>query len=427
MTRLMAPRGTRDLLGEEVRAFGRVEEHARGRLLAYGYDEIRTPVFETADLFSRAVGETTDIVEKEMYVFEDRGGRPLSLRPEGTAGVVRAYLEHGWDQSSPAKKLFYVGPMFRAERPQAGRYREFWQLGAECFGNPAPQADAEMLVLVRDILDAVGLKNDVSFKVNSIGCPACRPVYRDALKAFLLARQDRLCENCRRRMDRNPLRALDCKGDGPQLTDAPLIRDHLCGACTTHRDEVYGLLTATSFPFEETPRLVRGLDYYSRTVFEVTAPGLGAQDALGAGGRYDGLVKLLGGPDTPAVGFALGLDRVVRALEARGAGGPVVPKIFVAQAGAGTGPVAFSIAKDLRERARGGCFAVDMGGPTKSLKAQLRSADGWGAAVVLLVGEEELKNQTVVVKDLKAHTQEPVALGAVVPKILAMIGVETHS
>ncbi len=418
MTRPSAPRGTRDLFDLNVRAFRHAEERARERFLAYGYEEIRTPCFESAELFSRAVGEATDIVEKEMYLFEDRGGRPLALRPEGTAGVVRAYLEHGWDQSSPVKKLFYGGPMFRAERPQAGRYREFWQIGGEYFGNPSALADAETLFLVRDILASGGLKDGVRFLVNSLGCAACRPGYREALKAYLEARKNTLCENCQRRLERNPLRALDCKGDGPNLTDAPRIGDHLCEPCRAHREEVLGFLRGAEFPFEESPRLVRGLDYYSRTVFEVTAPGQGSQDAIGAGGRYDGLVKMLGGPETPAVGFALGLDRVARALEAQGFQSPALRRIFVAQAGTGTGPAAFRLARELRGKSRRGDIAVEIGAAAKSLKAQLRAADGWGADTVLLVGEEELKKQTVVVKDLKRHGQRAVGLERAVEDVL---------
>lgn len=422
MPRPSAPRGTRDIVDLDVRSFRRLEECAGNRFAAYGYEEIRTPAFESADLFSRAVGDTTDIVEKEMYLFEDRGGRPLALRPEGTAGVVRAYLEHGWDQTAPVKKLWYGGPMFRAERPQAGRYREFWQIGGECFGNPSPQADAETLLLVRAILSSAGLTAGVRFLVNSIGCGVCRPAYREALKGYLSARQSDLCENCVRRMDRNPLRALDCKGDGPKFIDAPLMADHLCEACRVHRDEVYALLKASDFLFEEAPRLVRGLDYYTRTVFEVTAPGQGSQDAIGAGGRYDGLVKLLGGPDTPAVGFALGVDRVARALQAQGFSPTLPKKIFVAQAGTGTSLVAFTLAQKLRNFVEGGRMspAVEMGAATKSLKAQFRAADGWGADWLVLVGEEELKKGAVVLKDLRHHTQEEIPLADVVPRFLSV-------
>ena len=420
MTRLGAPRGTRDIVGIDVRSFRQLEERARLCFESYAYEEIRTPTFESADLFSRAVGDTTDIVEKEMYLFEDRGGRPLALRPEGTAGVVRAYLEQGWDQTAPVKKLWYGGPMFRAERPQAGRYREFWQIGGECFGNPSPQADAEMLLLVRDILTSVGLTTGVRFLVNSIGCGVCRPAYREVLKAYLSARQSELCENCVRRLERNPLRALDCKGDGPKFVDAPLMADHLCEACRAHRDEVYLLLKAAAFPFEEAPRLVRGLDYYTRTVFEVTAPGQGSQDAIGAGGRYDGLVKLLGGPDTPAIGFALGVDRVARALQVQGFTTPAVKKIFVAQAGAGTSATAFTIAQKLRSghsSGQGVSFAVDIGASTKSLKAQFRAADGWGADWLVLVGEEELKKGNVVLKNLRRHSQEEIPLADVATRL----------
>ncbi|MBK8871669.1 MAG: histidine--tRNA ligase [Elusimicrobia bacterium] len=425
MTRSSAPRGTRDIVDLDVRAFRRLEERAGERFAAYGYEEIRTPSFENADLFSRAVGDTTDIVEKEMYLFEDRGGRPLALRPEGTAGVVRAYLEHGWDQTCPTKKLWYGGPMFRAERPQAGRYREFWQIGGECFGNPSPQADAETLLLVRDILATAGLTNGVRFLVNSIGCSVCRPVYRDVLKNYLEARKSDLCENCVRRIDRNPLRALDCKGDGPRLDDAPLMADHLCEACRLHRDEAYSLLQSVSFPFEEAPRLVRGLDYYTRTVFEVTAPSQGSQDSIGAGGRYDGLVKLLGGPETPAVGFALGIDRVARALQAQGFTPPAVPKIFVAQAGIGTTPVAFTLAQKLRTFVEGGRMPpVEMGASTKSLKAQFRAADSWGADWLVLVGEEELKKGNVVLKDLRRHAQEEIPLAQVADRLFNRVSVE---
>ena len=421
MSRPSAPRGTRDIVDLDVRSFRRLEECAGNRFAAYGYEEIRTPTFENADLFSRAVGDTTDIVEKEMYLFEDRGGRPLALRPEGTAGIVRAYLEHGWDQSAPVKKLWYGGPMFRAERPQAGRYREFWQIGGESFGNPSPQADTETLLLVRDILTSVGLTGGVRFLVNSIGCAACRPAYREALKTYLSARKSDLCENCVRRLERNPLRALDCKGDGPKFGDAPLMADHLCEACRIHRDEVYSLLKASAFPFEEAPRLVRGLDYYTRTVFEVTAPGQGSQDAIGAGGRYDGLVKLLGGPDTPAVGFALGVDRVARALQAQGFSAPPPKKIFVAQAGVGTSVTAFTLAQKLRSghsSAGPTRLSIEIGASTKSLKAQFRAADGWGADWLVLVGEEELKKGAVVLKNLRSHSQEEIPLVEVVDRLL---------
>jgi histidyl-tRNA synthetase len=414
--RLTASRGTRDIKEREALAFREMEAAALDVFRRYGYDEIRTPVFESRDLFRRAVGETTDIVEKEMFDFTDRGGRELSLRPEGTAGVVRAYLEHSMDKTGGIRKLFYVGPMFRAERPQAGRYREFWQLGAEFFGNPSPQADAETLLLIRDILTAFGLTN-VALHVNSLGCPDCRPAYREALKTYLTAKAEGLCDDCKRRLEKNPLRCLDCKVDGPNLTDAPRTVDHLCAPCRDHEKEVDALVASAGLSVVKDPRLVRGLDYYTRTVFEVKAAGIGAQDALGAGGRYDGLVKQMGGPDTPAIGFALGMDRVCRAKygEALGQAVPTeaARRVFVALAGAGTGGAGFTILRDLRAAG----LTAEIGAAGRSLKAQLRWADGWGAGRVVIVGEEELKRGVVLVKDLAAHSQTEIALDELVGKI----------
>ncbi len=409
--RYAAPRGTRDIKDGEVLAFQQLEAAAREVFRRYGYEEIRTPVFETAELFQRAVGEATDIVEKEMYVFEDRGGRKLALRPEGTAGVVRAYLEHAWDKTGGIKKLFYSGPMFRADRPQAGRYREFWQIGAEYFGNPSAQADADLLWLVKDLLAAYGLK-DVQFQLNSIGCAKCRPAYREKLVKFLQARKESLCEDCRRRLEKNPLRALDCKTDGPKLAEAPKISDNLCDDCRKHDHELKALLKVPGleFPFRENPWLVRGLDYYSRTVFEVTAGGLGAQDAVAAGGRYDSLVKTLGGPDVPAVGFAVGMDRVARARYGeeldKKADGDVSSRVFVALVGKGVGPRGFEIVKRLRSKG----FVAEIGASDKSLKAQLRWAESWGGHYVVIVGEEELKKNACLLKDMAGHSQVELSL-----------------
>jgi histidyl-tRNA synthetase len=367
------------------------------------------------------VGETTDIVEKEMFSFEDRGGRKLALRPEGTAGVVRAYLEHSYDKTGGIKKLFYMGPMFRAERPQAGRYREFWQIGAEFFGNPSPQADADTLLLVKDILSDFGLK-DVQFHLNSLGCSECRPKYREALKTWLSARKDSLCDDCKRRLDKNPLRCLDCKIDGPKLTDAPVMSDHLCEACREHDKTLDGLLKSVGFAYVKDPRLVRGLDYYTRTVFEIKAAGAGetgVSGVLGAGGRYDGLVKQMGGPEVPAIGFAVGMDRVCRARhgDALDQSVPAEParRIFVALAGAGTSEPGFKILRDLRA----GGFTAEIGASDKSLKAQLRWADGWGAGRVVLVGEEELKRGVVQMKDLAAHSQTEIPLNKLKESLLS--------
>ena len=308
----------------------------------YGYEELRTPVFESAELFHRPWATPPISSRRRWDVFKDRGDRELALRPEGTAGVVRAYLEHSWDKMGGIRKLSYIGPMFRAERPQAGRYREFWQLGAEFFGNPSPQADADMLLLVRDILSAFGV-GGVTFHINSLGDAVCRPKYREALIAYLSSRRDGLCEDCKRRLDKNPLRCLDCKIDGPKLTDAPVMADHLCEECKEHDKALDGLLKSVDFAYVKDPRLVRGLDYYTRTVFEIKAVGAGeagVAGVLGAGGRYDGLVKQMGGPDVPAIGFALGMDRVCRARYGEALSQPAAvdqaKRVFVALAGAGT-------------------------------------------------------------------------------------------
>jgi histidyl-tRNA synthetase len=406
--RYSAPRGTRDIKEREALAFRELESVSLDVFRRYGFDEIRTPVFENAELFHRAVGDATDIVEKEMYVFKDRGDRELALRPEGTAGVVRAYLEHSWDKTGGIRKLFYIGPMFRAERPQAGRYREFWQLGAEFFGNPSPQADADMLLLIRDILAGFGVAETV-FHLNSLGCAKCRPAYRAALTAWLSSRKDTLCEDCKRRLDKNPLRCLDCKIDGPRLADAPAMADHLCEECRAHDKALDGLLASVDFKHVKDPRLVRGLDYYTRTVFEIKAPGVGeagVSGVLGAGGRYDGLVKQMGGPEVPAIGFALGMDRVCRARygEALGQAAALdgTKRIFVALAGAGTGEPGFKLLRELR---RAG-FAAEIGATDKSLKAQMRWADSWGGKYVVIVGEEELKRGAVLLKDLRAEGRE---------------------
>ncbi|HOW27730.1 MAG TPA: histidine--tRNA ligase [Elusimicrobiota bacterium] len=407
-----APRGTRDIIGDEVLNFRRIETIADGLFRLYGFEEIRTPVFETAELFSRAVGDTTDIVEKEMYVFQDRGGRSLSLRPEGTAGVVRAYLEHSWDKTGGGfKKLFYKGPMFRAERPQAGRYREFWQIGAEYFGNPSPEADAEVLFLVRDILDPVGAAIPVDFTLNSIGCAACRPVYREKLTSYLSAKRNGLCEDCQRRLDKNPLRALDCKTDSPQLSDAPRMADSLCEPCRRHDQQLEAILTSARFPYRKNPKLVRGLDYYNRTVFEVTSSALGAQDALAAGGRYDSLVKMLGGPDIPAIGFALGMDRVAKAL-CETPRPSASKKICVVLAGQGTGEAGFALVRAIRQQARTNDtgWSCEFAPSDKSLKAQFRFADNWGADHVIVIGETELARQKCLLKDLKESRQEEIDL-----------------
>lgn len=391
MTRPTAPKGTRDIVGEELTRFRLVEDAARRLFGLHGFQEIRPPVFESRDLFSRSVGETSDIVEKEMFSFEDRGGRSLALRPEGTAGVVRAFLEHGFDQNPRFQKLFYLGPMFRAERPQAGRYREFWQAGAESFGNLSPWADAEMMFLAHEILKAAGVDaSKLRFHVNTLGDAQCRPAHRDALTDYLTKRRGSLCEHCQRRLDKNPLRVLDCKVDGPTFVDAPAMADFLCAPCRAYDADVHGVLAEYrrrhgDFDFVKNPAIVRGLDYYVRTVFEIKSTDLGAQDAVGAGGRYDGLVKQLGGPDLPGVGFALGLDRSAKLIRAEKLAEIQTKRVFFAfdKDGATVEPWAAALLEAARMAVDGGPngrrWEFDFGSRHQSLNGQLRRANSWGA------------------------------------------------
>jgi histidyl-tRNA synthetase len=409
MSKYQAIRGTHDILPAESSQFQQLEAQARGLFKQFGFHEIRTPTFEMVDLFTRSLGETTDIVEKEMYVFEDRGGRRLALRPEGTAGVVRAFIEHHLAQTSPFCKLFYVGSMFRAERPQAGRYREFWQIGAEYFGNPYPEADAELLMMVQTLYRTLGLA-DVRLKVNSLGDDQCRPVYRQALTDQLQGRKADLCEDCQRRLEKNPFRILDCKIDGPKLKDLPTIDSYWCQPCREHFQTVTELLKKAGGEFTVEPRLVRGLDYYSRTVFEVVTTALGAQDALAAGGRYDKLVKQVGGPDVPGLGFALGSERTLQALAAAGKklGEDQGFLVFVAAQADSVAASAFEVLQQIRQdaalrkraiRAEGGFFR-------KKLGAQLTLADRLGAAYCVIIGPEEMEKGEVTLRSLKTSSQE---------------------
>ncbi len=425
--KFQAIRGTHDILPGESELFQKLEHDARALFHRFGFQEIRTPTFESLDLFHRSIGETTDIVEKEMYVFEDRGGRRLALRPEGTAGVVRAFVEHHLDQTRPFCKLFYIGSMFRAERPQAGRYREFWQIGAEYFGNPSPAADAELLLMVQSLYEKLGLP-DVTLKVNSLGDAECRPVYRQALLAAVEKEKDTLCEDCQRRIAKNPLRVLDCKIDGPRMQHLPTVDQYWCGPCREHFETVQTLLKKSGGVFTVVPRLVRGLDYYSRTVFEVTTTALGAQDALAAGGRYDKLVKEIGGPDMPALGFALGMERTVLALKAhaekKGATVlPAAPRLFVAAMGASPSQEAFQLLQELRmsgDLAQRG-VVVEGGFFDKKLGTQLTMADRLGSVCCLILGEEELQRGEVTLKLLKASTQERVPRKDLVARLLRLV------
>lgn len=428
MSKYQAIRGTKDILPVDAAKFQHLEATARALFKRFGYEEIRTPTFESVDLFQRSLGETTDVVQKEMYVFEDRGGRVLALRPEGTAGVVRAFIEHHLSQNAPFCKLFYIGPMFRAERPQAGRYREFWQIGAEYFMNATPAADAELLLLVEKLFQSLNL-GEVRLKVNSLGDAECRPRYLAALRAYLKNKIQDLCEDCRVRAEKNPLRVLDCKVDGAKLSDAPTIDAHWCVPCRSHFDQVTAMLKDTGVNFVLTPRLVRGLDYYSRTVFEVTSSALGAQDALAAGGRYDKLVKDLDGPDVPAIGFAMGMERAIQAMDAakKARGGDAGTgrhgeKIFVAAMGEAAAKAAFKLMADLRNETKleqrgitfeGGFFE-------KKLGAQLTIADRISARHAIILGEDEVKQGTVTFKTFASGTQKTIEKSLLISHLLLL-------
>jgi histidyl-tRNA synthetase len=421
-----AVKGFRDVLPDESRHWRSLEDKAASLFARHGFGEIRLPVLERTELFARSLGETTDIVEKEMYSFVDRDETAVSLRPEATAGVVRAYLEAGLAQSDPAARFFYVGPMFRRERPQRGRYRQFYQIGAEVLGRDDPLADAELLVMLTRYLDEVEAQG-TRLELNSVGDARCRPVYRERLREFGMAHLAALCPDCHRRLERNPLRILDCKVPGCRavVARAPVMLDSLCDACRAHLDAVRALLAQERVPYDMNARLVRGLDYYCRTAFEVVADGLGAQNAVGGGGRYDGLVAALGGPEVPGIGFALGLERLAMIAPAqRGAAGPAA--LVLPLEPQAVGP-ALALATRLRDQG----IAAGLEPVGRSLKALLRTADRRGARLAVIVGEDELRVGRASVRDLVRHEDRRHALGLDAPGpelarcVQALVGTDT--
>ncbi|MEB3330023.1 MAG: histidine--tRNA ligase [Candidatus Sericytochromatia bacterium] len=404
-------KGTKDVLPAEAVRWRHVEDVARAVLGRYRYQELRTPIYEATELFARGIGEATDIVGKEMFTFQDRGGRSLTLRPENTAGVVRAYIQHKLYTGPSPHKLWYLGPMFRAENVQAGRQRQFHQLGVECLGSEDPRWDAEVIVLAADFFEGLGLAPSAwELQLNSVGCGACRPAYRDALQAWLRQRAAELCADCGLRTERNPLRVLDCKVAACRvvLAEAPLIDGALCGGCREALDTVVGLLAAAGVEACRNPHLVRGLDYYTRTVFEFVTcdPRLGAQSTLCAGGRYDGLVAELGGPPTPAVGWALGMERLLTVLPSEDGAVASPVAVMVSAPGAPLTP-GFQLVRALRAQG----LVVDLA-PAGKLDRQFKHAERLGARFALVLGEQELAEGVVVVKDLTARTQERLPLDA---------------
>jgi histidyl-tRNA synthetase len=399
-------KGMNDVLPGDIARWHEMESTAREVFALYGYREVRTPVVEHAQLFARGVGEATDIVNKEMYVFEDKGEELLALRPEGTAGTVRAFIEHGAFVEGP-QKWFYMGPMFRRERPQKGRYRQFHQIGCEAFGIAEPFVDAEQIALLADFLGRLGVT--AKLKLNSVGDQSCRPAYLADLKSYLVANKGALCADCNDRIERNPLRVLDCKVEScqPVLEKAPRLADRLCEGCRTHFDQVKGALDALGVAYVVDTRLVRGLDYYVRTAYEFTSDALGSQSAVAGGGRYDGLVETLGGPPTPGIGFGLGQERLAMILEKGGRAAPERrPVVFFVSADATGAVEGLRRAAELRKLGIP-CELDPRGG---KLKAQFKQAERVGARWAVVLGGNEVQTGEAKLKDLQTREETPVKL-----------------
>ncbi len=412
---LRSVKGLKDILPHQSSQWQHIETVARTLATQFGFSEIRIPIFEFTELYARSIGGTTDIVEKEMYTFPDRDGSSLTLRPEGTAGVVRAVLEHSLLDSPTSRKLFYFGPMFRHERPQAGRYRQFHQFGVEALGTDHPLIDVEVIALLWQFFSLLGLK-DLTLHINSIGTLDDRGDYIQRLKKFLTPLLPDLCGNCQRRYSTNPLRILDCKVPICQETtkEAPVLIDDLSEDSRIHFTDVLDGLTALEIPYSINHRLVRGLDYYSRTTFEITSPHLGAQSTIGAGGRYDGLFQALQGPPTPAIGFAVGLERVILLLTEHHSINPV-PLFFIAGFGAVGKSRAFKLLHELRQSG----IRADTDHKANTLKALLRSADKLGAEYSIILGDDEANSETVLLRNMQTKVQEIVTLKEITQKILA--------
>lgn len=399
-------KGMNDILPTDVATWQFVESTARSIFSSFGFNEIRVPVVEKTDLFCRSIGETTDIVEKEMYTFSDRSDNSLTLRPEGTAPVMRSLIQHKLMNQDPVQKLYYTGPMFRYERPQKGRYRQFHQIGAEVVGVDDPLIDAQVMVMLDHFFKEVGIE-DVSLEINSLGCPECRPGYRDALISFLEQRLESLCSDCKRRFRQNPLRVLDCKVPGckESTVGAPTVLDHLCEGCEDHFGRVRAHLQAVKVEFSVNPRMVRGLDYYTRTTFEMITGNLGSQNAVAAGGRYDGLISNLGGPEAPGIGFAMGVERLVLLLSERQIENDR-PELFIAALGQEAQQFAFSLLTTLQRQG----MRAEMDYTGKSLKSQMRRADKLGARFSLILGEDELAKNVAPLRNMSGGEQTEVSI-----------------
>ena len=408
-----AIKGTKDVLPKEAYKNQYIEATVLDVAGRFGYKEMRTPVFEHTELFQRGVGGTTDVVQKEMYTFDDKGGRSITLRPEGTAGAARSFLENGLCNEALPQKICYLTSCYRYEKPQAGRLREFHQFGVECFGTSSPLADAEIISLAKTVFDELGIK-DLSLEINSIGCPECRVKYHEALREYFSARKDELCDTCKERLDRNPMRILDCKS--PVCSEiakgAPVVLDYLCDDCREHFETVKKYLTAQNIDFTVNPQIVRGLDYYTKTVFEFVSNSIGAQGTVCGGGRYDGLIEELGGQKTPSLGFGLGLERLMLLMEAQGCEYPedARPDLFIAALGEKATLKAIDIAKDMR--AEGYSCLYDLN--SRSLRAQMKYADKLNAKYTIVIGDSEVEEGVAKLKDMQTGEETEIALATFV-------------
>ena len=404
-----APKGTQDLLPPKSGEWQAVEEVMRSEAALHGFGEVRTPVFEHTELFLRSVGDTTDVVEKQMYTFNDKGGRSITLRPEGTAGAVRAMLEHALYNDGLPVELYYLTSCYRYEKPQAGRLREFHQFGVEMFGAAAPVADAEVICLAKSIFDRLGVKN-LTLELNSIGCPECRAKFHQALKEYFEGYRDQLCKTCLSRLERNPMRILDCKSPvcSKIAEGAPHILDYLCDDCREHFEGVQSYLKAAGVEFVINPTIVRGLDYYTRTVFEFVSNDLGAQSTVCGGGRYDGLTEQMGGKPMAGLGFGLGMERLMLVLEAQKIQMPAPPacEVYIASMGEAAGREAFRLVNELQHS--GVAAACDL--CARGLKAQMKYANKIGAAFTLVLGDNELAQKSAKIKNMKTGEEKPISL-----------------
>lgn len=414
-----AIKGTKDVLPKDVHKNQYIEATALDIASKFGYKEIRTPVFEHTELFQRGVGDTTDVVQKEMYTFDDKGGRSITLRPEGTAGAVRSYLENGLCNETLPQKVCYLISCYRYEKPQAGRLREFHQFGVECFGSASPLADAEIIALAKSLFDTLGVK-DLSLEINSIGCPTCRAEYHKALKEYFSSRKDELCDTCKSRLDRNPMRILDCKSPicHEIAEGAPVVIDYLCDECKEHFENVQKYLKAQNIEYTINPQIVRGLDYYTKTVFEFVSNSIGAQGTVCGGGRYDGLVEELGGQHTPSLGFAMGIERLMLLMEAQGCEFPEAekPDLFIVALGEKATLKAVEIAKDMREEG----FSALLDLNQRSVRAQMKYADKLGAKFNVVIGDNEVEAKTAKLKNMQTGEETEINLDTFVSEFYSI-------